>query len=115
MCLLIVSKGEPIPRGLVAKYAVSNPDGFGFAYYSKKQRKMIIYNSMSLDDLLKQMKSIPAVVHMLHLRYGTQGERSVYNCHPFRVNKQMCFAHNGHVHGLGDQKKSDSLAVADLL
>ena len=51
---------------------------------------------------------------IIHFTIGTHGEKTVYNCHPFYVNKNLVFIHNGIIQGVGtDVKKSDTQLFND--
>ena len=116
MCLLIVSKGSPIPWAVVEEAAHRNKDGFGLSYFDKDKGKMHIFTTLKLKEFKRALRAVPEkTVHMAHLRFGTIGKLDKQNCHPFRLNDYMAFAHNGHVAGMGDKKESDSRQIAEVL
>jgi predicted glutamine amidotransferase len=97
----------------------NNPDGAGFAY---------IHNGRL--HIIKEMKS-PEALHakyaaikrqtehaiLLHFRISTQGNVNEANAHPFRVNADTAFAHNGVISAAprSDSHSDTALLVRDVL
>lgn len=89
----------------------NNPDGFGLAYTDGK--KLRIYKTMKLNTFVNKYKEIrakyPKSYILLHTRFATHGKTNIDNTHPFKVNKDICMAHNGVFSGFGSSDNSDTL------
>lgn len=98
--MLIQKINSPkINKGDFDSYANGNPDGFGLSYVDDKD-KLIINKTMSSAEFWEMYnfvydgwnKTSPILTHF---RLGTSGGKKVEMCHPFRVNDDICVAHNG--------------------
>lgn len=77
----------------------SNPDGFGFAYFDDEliirkevdQRKII----KTIDKFIEIRESFIDRPFLVHFRIATHGKISTRCCHPFRINTDAVFCHNG--------------------
>lgn len=99
-----VPAGTPASPELLDELAngcVRNQDGFGYAIVSNDRTQLITYRSMNAEDMLDHFAkdrdehtSGPAIVHS---RWGTHGEMSIRNVHPFRVgrDRDTVVVHNG--------------------
>lgn len=117
MCIAIVRRPyAEISEEALHNCAVNNPDGFGFTYVREDitgVRKLIIKKTMDYEIFIRQyrraVKLNPESVFLIHFRIATHGTVNKFNCHPFRVNKNMTFIHNGIITGVGvDSLKSDT-------
>ena len=99
MCMAIFQDiGKKISKNQCLKYAHINRDGFGFAYVDKG--KLIIKKTTNFDQFYIQYtiavnqygSKSPFIIHF---RFGTSGLNNQDNCHPFLINKDTCFIHNG--------------------
>lgn len=54
---------------------------------------------------------------VVHFRIATSGEKTEENCHPFRINKSIGFAHNGIFSAMSSYKqtKSDTAVFSDFI
>ena len=104
MCIARVKRGDaPALSDEVLKNCFeNNPDGAGWAGVNTDhlgRRKLTTYHSMEFENWLKKLrrfeKNNPDENMLIHTRIGTSGEESTFNCHPFNVNKKLCFIHNG--------------------
>lgn len=85
-------------------HSVVNPDGFGLKVLDKES-KVYMRQPMAavLSSKLKQLLGTEFRVSSCigHIRYATQGKRSVDNCHPFSVQditgRRWTLAHNGFI------------------
>ena len=101
MCVMLIQKidSPKINKGDFDSYANENPDGFGLSYVDDKD-KLIINKTMSAQEFWEMYnfvyngwnKTSPILTHF---RLGTSGGKKVEMCHPFRVNDDICVAHNG--------------------
>jgi len=82
---------------VMAKGAINNPDGFGFAVHTGD--RILRGRGLEFDrvysDYLTAMRS--GGVSMFHHRWATHGEITTKNCHPFYVggDSRTLLGHNG--------------------
>ena len=97
----------------------NNPDGAGFAYIHGG--KLHIIKEMRSPDALHAkyiaIKRQTEHAILLHFRISTQGNVNEANAHPFRVNAQTAFAHNGVISAAprSDSHSDTALLVRDVL
>lgn len=102
MCIIIYHEGgDVVPEEHFDNSIVNHPDGYGLTYMNKKGR-IIIYKNLDGGVLKKKYYDLVEVNNtspfILHFRNATHGTPSTKNCHPFRIDKDYVFAHNGTVH-----------------
>lgn len=77
--------------------ATWNRDGHGFAIVDGN--RIIVEHNMKPDALIDRFAMLrskyPDGPALFHSRWGTSGERSTLNCHPFKVTRDTVLAHNG--------------------
>lgn len=97
MCIIIVNK-----QGMLSKTALyncwdSNPDGAGLMY--AENGKIVIEKELMKKKLFYNLYRDIRKRHndtiILHFRIGTSGKKDFVNCHPFEVNSDLAFCHNG--------------------
>lgn len=124
MCIAIfASPHTKVPEEHLLESYKSNKDGCGFAYVSTDytgHKKIKIYKTMDYDKFLKNynraFKNNPESPFLIHFRIATHGTVDTFNCHPFKVNKNLAFIHNGIISGVGtDAKKSDTQMFNDVI
>jgi glutamine amidotransferase len=74
-----------------------NPDGFGIAYIFNEELRVrkTMYKKDAWSIYHNVCRIAPESSMILHFRIGTHGVKDISNCHPFYVNKELVFAHNG--------------------
>lgn len=99
MCMAIYqSVNRQLTKDQCIKFSKWNNDGFGFAYVDKD--KLIVKKTTSFDQFYIQY-TIAVNQYgnkspfLIHFRLGTSGLNNEDNCHPFYVDKNICFIHNG--------------------
>jgi len=102
----------PIPFEHVEKAAETNSDGMGLMFV--RDRKVIIRKQETnvkgfYEKYLEAFTETSPVV--LHFRIGTSGSTTIANCHPFYLNPDTAFCHNG-VLGNGKDSKCDTRVFA---
>lgn len=102
MCIIIYHDGgDTVPEKHFDNSILNHPDGFGMTYMNKKGR-IIIYKNIDGNKMKKKYYDLvvanPESPFILHFRNATHGTPSEKNCHPFRIDKNHVFAHNGTVH-----------------
>ena len=74
-----------------------NPDGGGIAWI--EDGKIQVYKTMKLKDFKQKFKEITSKYGdsdiLVHMRIATHGSVCIDNNHPFHVDTQTVFAHNG--------------------
>lgn len=113
MCIAIYKPaGKELTRDLLFTCYKNNPDGCGFAYVNVDyfgKRRLKIYKDMTFDGFYKKYERAtrlaPYSPFIIHFRIGTHGEKSLLNCHPFSINNNVVFCHNGIISGVGTDKR----------
>lgn len=98
MCIAILNTRNTINRETLQQCWKSNPDGAGMIYTNNGQLQ--IFKEMTNFDKFykeysKQRKANKQSNFVLHFRIATSGKIDKTNCHPFNVNKNLSFVHNG--------------------
>jgi len=112
MCIIAYKpKGSSIRKRTIKNCWQANPDsgGFMFAYDNKLN---IIKGFTSFRSFYRNFRLCERrydVGFVLHFRIATHGKINKENCHPFFVNKDLGFAHNGIFQCVPENKnKSDT-------
>ena len=99
MCVVIAKpKGVQIRKKYLRSCYVSNPDGAGFMYV--KDRTIVICKGYFSFETFWEDYSEAEIRNtkspfVIHFRIATSGGVNHLNCHPFRIDEQNAFAHNG--------------------
>lgn len=98
MCIAILNTKNTLTKETLSQCWKSNPDGGGMIYISKGQ--LITFKEMTNFDKFykeyaKQRKANKGSNFVLHFRIATSGKIDKTNCHPFNINKNLAFVHNG--------------------
>jgi predicted glutamine amidotransferase len=98
MCIAILNTTNTINKETLQQCWKSNPDGAGMIYISKGQ--LVTFKEMTNFDKFykeysKQRKANKGSNFVLHFRIATSGKIDKTNCHPFNINKNLAFVHNG--------------------
>lgn len=108
MCLLIGTKeGVQIPKEHLKNAYKSNRDGVGYSFnrdnvlVTKKFRNEKKFLKQYEIDFKNNLKS----KFIVHFRLATDGtNQGTINVHPFKVNENLVFAHNGIISNVGEDK-----------
>lgn len=75
-----------------------HPDGWGVAFYVDGAPHLTRSPTTALGDSLFHRLSgvVSSETVLAHVRKATQGQRTVFNCHPFQYGRWV-FAHNGDI------------------
>jgi glutamine amidotransferase len=75
-----------------------HPDGWGVAFYIDGAPHVTRSPTTALGDALFHRLSgvVASETVLAHVRKATQGEKTVFNCHPFQYGRWV-FAHNGDI------------------
>lgn len=95
MCIIIYTPDGKIPRKHLQRSLQTNPDGWGFMFVREQQ--IVVRKGMSVREFWKVWREEqPSGPTVFHSRIGTQGSKSIKNCHPFVVpNHNVAVVHNG--------------------
>ena len=125
MCLLTFFPAGVLPdAAALLNGAYLNDDGHGFAIVAGD--RIIVRRGLDAERLVeafatqrRQHRDGPA---LFHSRFGTHGDRSVDNCHPFPVggDPRTVLAHNGILPTIvrpskGDPRSDTRIAAEDFL
>ncbi len=117
MCIAIFKPGDKtLSKELLSVCFENNNDGAGFAYInvdSQGIKRIKIKKSMTFDGFWSKYERAtrisPNSPFIIHFRIATHGTVDLFNCHPFKINEDLVFAHNGIISKVKkDAKKSDT-------
>ena len=119
MCIAILNtkKGGRLPKSQVQNSWDNNDMGSGLLW--NKDGKLNVFKSYDYEEYLEKYnelrddKSIGNII--LHFRIATSGYNGEHNLHPFLVNDDLGFVHNGVIKGLGNKTFSDTYEFNDML
>ncbi len=98
MCIAIyLPKNNRLDLKTLWNCAENNPDGFGYAYFHngiKIIKNVKITNSV-LKEFIDTRERYIDTDFILHFRIATTGKISMLTTHPFAVNRNIVFCHNG--------------------
>jgi len=108
MCVVILKpKNIVISKDTLNKCWQANQHGGGFAF--AHNGKIALFKSLDKKDFMKKLLSsmsrFPQENFIIHFRIRTSGNISMANIHPFVINKNNVFAHNGHISGFPNHAK----------
>ena len=113
MCLLIVqNKNARVTESQFEETWKRNNDGVGYAFVKNGEIK--IKKFMKLKPFKKAINSDvkrygSESAFLIHFRYTTHGLPNLENCHPFRIDENSVFGHNGCITSVdNDLKLSDT-------
>jgi predicted glutamine amidotransferase len=126
MCIIILHKEGIVLNKESFKIAFNkNDDGFGLSYVDKTTGQLKIYKSIGMKDdnayliyknKLENMKKDSHI--LIHMRIGTgKSKIDLDNCHPFAINNETIFAHNGIIpkHAGDASGKSDTYMFNEVI
>lgn len=95
----------------------NNDDGCGFAYINTDNRgikRIVVKKTLDFDVFMRQYKRATSIApdspFLIHFRIKTHGKITKDNCHPFYIDDNHVFIHNGIIQGMGyNELKSDTM------
>jgi len=117
MCIAIFKPaGRVLTEATLRTCFNSNPDGAGFAYINTDHlgvKRIKMYKSMEFAPFYKQYERAtriaPDSAFLVHFRIKTHGQKDIANCHPFMIDEDTVFIHNGIIGGVSRHAdKSDT-------
>jgi len=120
MCIIATKpKGVFISKETAKNCFDNNPDGAGFMFASKGAltiRKGFFDFDKFWGSYCQAMVKNDNPTAILHFRITTHGLTDKSNCHPFQVNQNLGFAHNGVIHFVdNDKTRSDTSMFNDTV
>jgi hypothetical protein len=112
MCVALLK----LPDGVVTRRQLrncyqNNPDGAGLMYVADGKLN-VDKGYFGFRKFYKRFRILerahPESAFVLHFRVATSGTVSKECCHPFNINKNLAFVHNGIFTGLGNPQLSDT-------
>ena len=103
MCIAIVKPADQtIDKETLRICAENNPDGCGFAYINEDNfgvRRIKVRKAMEFEEFYtKYQRALSENMgspFLIHFRIKTHGDVDLANCHPFKIDKNHVFIHNG--------------------
>lgn len=115
MCIaLFLPKYKEVTMETLINCYESNSDGFGFSYFDDNGnlviRKFIGQDNIMLgiEEFLLTREHFIKKCMMAHFRIASHGRISKKTCHPFKINNDMVFCHNGILSDFTNQLSLDS-------
>jgi predicted glutamine amidotransferase len=115
MCIAILNKKNTLPQNYLENSFDNNSQGSGLMYVLKG--KLTTFKTYQKNELISKYYEIREKINtpiVLHFRIATSGF-SELNLHPFLVNKDLGFVHNGVIYGLGNKDYSDTYQFNEIL
>lgn len=118
MCIAILKKeGAEITDETLAECYLRNSDGCGFSYIDN-DGAMQVKKTMDYDEFLADFRMAEQTCEspfLIHFRIATHGTVDEFNCHPFSIDEETSFIHNGIVPAMPtDARKSDTQMFNEL-
>lgn len=97
MCIAILNKSTVLNKDVFINSFQNNPDGIGMAFSdgTKVQTVKRMTDPSSLYDVYLKIRYQTDLPIMIHSRIGTSGKKDLSNVHPFKINENLAFMHNG--------------------
>lgn len=117
MCIAILNVKGTLKTDSIKNSWENNNEGGGMLW--REQGKLQTFKTYDYKEFLSKYlslrdnKNISKIV--LHFRIATSGHDKYVNLHPFLVNDNLGFVHNGVIYGLGDKERSDTFHFNTML
>ncbi len=112
MCVIIyLPKEKAVTNADLRRCHKANPDSVGYMFTSegKLQIKRFLTFRPFLQELRLDLKQYGRTSDFaIHFRIATSGKVDIDNCHPFKINADHGFVHNGVISGWGTGVCSDT-------
>ena len=107
MCIAILNtKGTTLKKQLLSNCWENNGDGAGILYIDNYNQLQTFKTLDSFDEFYENYISIKQTFGrrnmLLHFRISTHGTINEENCHPFIVDENVGFIHNGMISNVPD-------------
>lgn len=135
MCIIVYKdEGVDLPTDTVLRTCFrNNPDGAGYMYRNQDGTISVRKGYMTSESLIQSLHSINNVKDkemVIHFRYGTHGEKSPGNTHPFPITNMIhqlrrlrlnsidsALVHNGIIAGMSHKNAtlSDTMCLVKIM
>ena len=99
MCIIALTTiGNVVSKEKLINMTKRNSHGFGISWIN--DGKVMTFKSMDDKKFIEKAIEIQAEFYndseiLIHCRFATSGKTNIANCHPFNIDKDTVFAHNG--------------------
>jgi glutamine amidotransferase len=115
MCIaILLPEGKVLDRDTLIRCNETNRDGFGYAYFDENNQIKMVKESnkkkiiKNIDNFIETRDKYIDKPFLVHFRIATHGLISKRCTHPFVVNDEIVFCHNGILrHDYGVSKTSN--------
>jgi hypothetical protein len=116
MCIAILNEKGILSKETLNNSWENNDQGAGLLY--NQDGKLITFKTYNKKEFIKTYFKVRSSIKtkiVLHFRIATSGFEQFTNLHPFLVNDNLGFVHNGVISGLGNNKHSDTYQFNEML
>lgn len=116
MCIAILNQKGTLTKDVLNNSWENNDQGAGLLY--NKEGKLTTFKTYNKKEFIKTYFKIRGSIKgkiVLHFRIATSGFEQFTNLHPFLINNNTGFVHNGIIPGLGNDKHSDTYQFNEML
>jgi predicted glutamine amidotransferase len=119
MCIAILNtkKAGRLPKSHIKNSWENNDMGAGLLW--NENNKLNVFKTYDYDEYIDKYNELRDTANIgnivLHFRIATSGYKGEHNLHPFLVNDNLGFVHNGVIRGLGNKQFSDTYEFNDML
>jgi hypothetical protein len=116
MCIAILNTKTKIKDSYIKNSWDNNDQGGGIMWI--EDGVLMTYKTFNYKDFINSYKRIRKSTDskiVLHFRIATSGYKGLENLHPFLVNDNLGFVHNGVISGLGNKEHSDTYQFNEML
>lgn len=116
MCIAILNSKKALSKEYLSNSWENNNQGGGMLY--NLDGKLTTFKTYDKKAFINHYYKIRAQIKgkiVLHFRIATSGHEKYTNLHPFMVNDNLGFVHNGIISGLGNKQHSDTYQFNQML
>ena len=97
MCIIIYKpEDKRLEKDTIVDSFYNNSDGAGFIAWNSKDNTLVMKKGFfSAYSFIEEFEPYKDWRSLLHFRIATHGLKNKENCHPFMVNENLGFVHNG--------------------
>lgn len=110
MCIIIYKPADKkIEKSVLEGCFEVHGDGAGFMFNDPETQQLnVLKGFFTFKDFWNAYQSFEDFQCVIHFRWATHGVKDIANCHPFYVNENLAFAHNGVIHDVKEWDKNFS-------
>lgn len=110
MCLIIVNRKEVLSREIFKNAFELNRDGMGLMFAQDNKIEIVkeLKNINRFYNMYKEARLLfKSATICIHFRTATSGRNDLKNQHPFFINKNLAFMHNGVIAQLSSSRLAE--------